>query len=46
MKLTLALLVVSLGLLAPALASAQELGTKGDAIFSVDRLDGQSPAHT
>lgn len=32
--------VVSLGVAVPALASAQELGSKGDAIFSVDRLMG------
>ncbi|HXK16666.1 MAG TPA: hypothetical protein VNG33_02585, partial [Polyangiaceae bacterium] len=45
MKLTLALLVLSLGLLAPTLASAQELGSKGDAVFSVDRLMGISGTH-
>jgi hypothetical protein len=32
--------VGSLGLLTPTLASAQELGRKGDAVFSVDRLMG------
>jgi hypothetical protein len=45
MKLTLALLVLPLGLLAPTLASAQELGSKGDAVFSVDRLMGISGTH-
>ena len=45
MKHTLSALVLSLGLLVPALASAQELGSKGDAIFSVDRLMGITGAH-
>lgn len=45
MKLSLALLGLSLGLATPALASAQELGTKGDVVFSVDRLMGISGTH-
>jgi hypothetical protein len=45
MKHALSSLILSLGLLAPALASAQELGRKGDAIFSVDRLMGISAGH-
>lgn len=40
MKHLLTALALSLGLLVPALAHAQELGSKGDAIFSVDRLMG------
>jgi hypothetical protein len=40
MKHVVTALGLSLGLLVPALASAQELGQKGDAIFSVDRLMG------
>jgi hypothetical protein len=42
MKHLLTALALSLGfgLLVPTLASAQELGSKGDAIFSVDRLMG------
>jgi hypothetical protein len=40
MKHTLSALVFSVGLLVPALASAQEIGAKGDAVFSVDRLMG------
>jgi hypothetical protein len=45
MKRTLSALVFSLGLLVPALATAQELGAKGDAIFSVDRLMGITGTH-
>jgi hypothetical protein len=45
MKHTLTALVLSLGLTAPALASAQEIGAKGDAIFSVDRLMGITGTH-
>jgi hypothetical protein len=45
MKHTLSALVLSLGLLAPTWASAQELGAKGDAIFSVDRLMGIVGTH-
>jgi hypothetical protein len=45
MKRTLSALVLSLGLLVPTLASAQELGSKGDAIFSVDRLMGIVGTH-
>ncbi|HKY40645.1 MAG TPA: hypothetical protein VJN18_32140 [Polyangiaceae bacterium] len=45
MKRTLSALVLSLGLSVPALASAQELGSKGDAIFSVDRLMGIVGTH-
>jgi len=45
MKKALPALVLSLGLLLPALASAQELGAKGDAVFSVDRLMGITTTH-
>jgi hypothetical protein len=45
MKRTLSALGLSLGLLVPALASAQELGSKGDAIFSADRLMGIVGTH-
>src|SRR5882672_4859374 len=45
MKKALPALVLSLGLLLPALASAQELGSKGDAVFSVDRLMGVTGTH-
>jgi len=45
MKHALSALVLSLGLLLPALASAQELGTKGDAVFSVDRVMGITGTH-
>jgi hypothetical protein len=45
MKRTLSALVLSLGLLVPALASAQELGSKGDAVFSADRLMGVTGSH-
>ncbi len=45
MKHALSALVLSLGLLAPALASAQELGAKGDAVFSVDRVMGITSTH-
>jgi hypothetical protein len=40
MKHVVSALSLTLGLLVPALASAQELGRKGDAVFSVDRLMG------
>lgn len=45
MKQALSALVLSFGLLVPTLASAQELGTKGDMVFSVDRLMGISGTH-
>jgi hypothetical protein len=45
MKNALSALVVSSALLLPALASAQELGAKGDAVFSVDRLMGVTGTH-
>jgi hypothetical protein len=45
MKQALSALVISFGLLAPVLASAQELGSKGDAVFSVDRLMGITGTH-
>jgi hypothetical protein len=45
MKRAFSAVVLSLGLLAPAFASAQELGSKGDAIFSVDRLMGVTGTH-
>jgi len=45
MKHALSALVVSFGLSLPALASAQELGRKGDAVFSVDRLMGITATH-
>jgi len=45
MKHALSALVSSLGLLLPALASAQELGAKGDVVFSVDRLMGVTGTH-
>ncbi len=45
MKHALSALVLSFGLLAPALAGAQELGAKGDAVFSVDRLMGLTSTH-
>jgi hypothetical protein len=45
MKSALFAMVLSLGLSVPALAAAQELGTKGDAVFSVDRLMGVSGTH-
>lgn len=45
MKQPLSALVLSFGLLVPALASAQELGTKGDMVFSVDRLMGITGTH-
>lgn len=38
-------LVLTAGLSAPALADAQELGSKGDAIFSVERLMGITGTH-
>ena len=40
MKHSAIALVLSLGLLLPALARAQELGSKGDLVLSVDRLMG------
>lgn len=45
MKHALSALVVSIGLSLPALASAQEFGSKGDAVFSVDRLMGFTGTH-
>lgn len=45
MKHTLSLAVVSIGLLVPALGSAQEIGNKGDAVFSADRLLGITGTH-
>jgi hypothetical protein len=45
MKHTFSVSILSLGLLAPALASAQELGSKGDAVFSADRLMGITGTH-
>jgi len=45
MKQALSALVLSFGLLLPALAAAQELGTKGDMVFSVDRVMGITGTH-
>jgi hypothetical protein len=45
MKKALPALILSLGLLPPALLRAQELGAKGDAVFSVDRLMGIAMTH-
>ena len=45
MKHALSALVVSFGLLLPALAAAQELGREGDVVFSVDRLMGVTGTH-
>lgn len=45
MKQALSALVVSFGVLLPALASAQEFGAKGDVVFSVDRLMGVTGTH-
>jgi hypothetical protein len=45
MKHALSALIVSFGLSLPALASAQELGHKGDVVFSVDRLMGVTGTH-
>lgn len=45
MKHALSALVTSFGLLLPALAAAQELGAKGDAVFSVDRVMGVTGTH-
>jgi hypothetical protein len=45
MKHALSALLVSFGLLLPMAASAQELGAKGDAVFSVDRLMGITATH-
>lgn len=42
MKHVVTALALTFGLSLPALASAQELGQKGDAVFSVDRLMGVS----
>jgi hypothetical protein len=46
MKHSLSALVLAFGLSLPALASAQELGSKGDVVFSVDRLMGVTGTHT
>jgi hypothetical protein len=40
MKFALSSVVLSLALLVPAFAQAQELGSKGDVVFSADRLMG------
>lgn len=45
MKHTLSALALSLGLSFPALASAQEISSKANMIFSVDRLVGFSSSH-
>jgi len=45
MKQALTALVTTLGLLFPALAGAQELGSKGEGVLSVDRLMGISGNH-
>jgi hypothetical protein len=45
MKQALSALVVLFGLSLPALATAQELGRKGDVVFSVDRLMGVTGTH-
>ena len=45
MKHALSALVLSFGLSLPALAGAQELGRKGDVVFSVDRLMGVTGTH-
>jgi hypothetical protein len=45
MKQALTALGVLSGLCLPALAAAQELGAKGDAVFSVDRLMGITGTH-
>jgi hypothetical protein len=45
MKHKLTALVVSLGVSVPALAGAQELGRKGDVVFSADRLMGITATH-
>ena len=45
MKESFVLAVFSVAVLAPALASAQEIGNKGDAVFSADRLMGITGTH-
>jgi hypothetical protein len=45
MKRALSAVVLSLGLLVPAICCAQELGQKGDAVFSADRLMGVTGTH-
>lgn len=45
MKHTLTFAVVSIGLSMSALAHAQEIGNKGDAVFSADRLMGITGTH-
>jgi hypothetical protein len=40
MKFALSLLLVSVAVSVPALANAQEIGNKGDVVFSADRLMG------
>jgi hypothetical protein len=45
MKHALSALVLSLAVSVPALASAQELGQKGDVVFSADRLMGITGTH-
>jgi hypothetical protein len=45
MKHALSALIVSFGLSASTLASAQELGAKGDVVFSIDRVMGITGTH-
>ena len=45
MKHALSALIVSFGLSASTLASAQEFGSKGDAVFSIDRVMGITGTH-
>lgn len=45
MKHALSALVLVFSLFAPALVSAQELGAKGDAVFSIDRVMGITGTH-
>lgn len=45
MKHALSALVLAFGLFAPALVSAQELGAKGDVVFSIDRAMGITGTH-
>jgi hypothetical protein len=45
MKHTSSLSIVALALCAPAFAGAQELGAKGDAVFSAERLMGVTGTH-
>jgi hypothetical protein len=45
MKQAFSAVVVALAVLVPALASAQELGRQGDAVFSADRLMGVTGTH-